>query len=69
VTQSHVDDPATTPIFPGDPAFTLSTAFTIPADFYPQYVQEDGHTGSHWGAPAGRTGGAPRHTPTPTRTG
>ena len=27
---SHVNDPATTPGFPGDPAFTLTTAFTVP---------------------------------------
>ena len=52
VTLSHVNDPATTPLFPGDPAFTLTTAFTIPTDgFYLQYVQEGEHTGSHWGAP------------------
>jgi kynurenine formamidase len=52
VTLSHVNDPAVTPLFPGDPEFTLSTAFTIPVDgFYLQYVQEGEHTGSHWGAP------------------
>jgi len=52
VSLSHVNDPAVTPLFPGDPAFTLTTAFTIPADgFYLQYVQEGEHTGSHWGAP------------------
>jgi kynurenine formamidase len=49
---SHVNDPATTPGFPGDPAFTLETAFTVPADgFYLQYVKEGEHTGTHWGAP------------------
>lgn len=49
---SHVNDPATTPGFPGDPAFTLETAFTVPNDgFYLQYVKEGEHTGSHWGAP------------------
>jgi kynurenine formamidase len=49
---SHVNDPATTPGFPGDPAFTLTTAFTVPADgFYLQDVKEGEHTGSHWGAP------------------
>ena len=38
---SHVNDPATTPGFPGDPAFTLSTPFTVPEDgFYLQYVKE-----------------------------
>jgi kynurenine formamidase len=49
---SHVNDPATTPGFPGDPAFTLSTPFTVPEDgFYLQYVKEGEHTGTHWGAP------------------
>jgi len=49
---SHVNDPATTPGFPGDPAFRLSTAFTVPEDgYYLQYVKEGEHTGSHWGAP------------------
>ena len=52
VTLSHVNDPATTPLFPGDPAFTLTPAFSIPTDgFYLQYMQEGEHTGSHWGAP------------------
>ena len=50
---SHVNDPAKTPIFPGDPEFTLTTMATVPADgFYMQYVQEGEHTGTHWGAPA-----------------
>lgn len=50
---SHVNDPATTPIFPGDPEFTLTTMATVPVDgFYMQYVQEGEHTGTHWGAPA-----------------
>jgi kynurenine formamidase len=49
---SHVNDPATTPGFPGDPAFRLTTAFTVPEDgYYLQYVKEGEHTGSHWGAP------------------
>jgi kynurenine formamidase len=49
---SHVNDPAITPGFPGDPEFTLTTAFTVPQDgFYLQYVKEGEHTGSHWGAP------------------
>jgi kynurenine formamidase len=49
---SHVNDPATTPGFPGDPKFTLTTAFTVRKDgFYLQYVKEGEHTGSHWGAP------------------
>jgi kynurenine formamidase len=50
---SHVNDPNLTPLFPGDPAFTLTTVATIPENgFYMQYVQEAEHTGSHWGAPA-----------------
>jgi hypothetical protein len=37
---SHVNDPATTPGFPGDPAFSLQTAFTVPQDgYYLQYVK------------------------------
>jgi len=52
VNLSHVNDPATTPIFPGDPPFLLETAATIPVDgFYMQYVKENEHTGTHWGAP------------------
>jgi kynurenine formamidase len=52
VSLSHVNDPAKTPLFPGDPEFTLTTAFTIPDDgFYLQYVKEGEHTGSHWGVP------------------
>jgi kynurenine formamidase len=48
----HVNDPARTPGFPGDPRFTLSTAFTVPKDgYYLQYVKEGEHTGTHWGAP------------------
>ena len=50
---SHVNDPATTPIFPGDPAFVLETAATVAVDgYYLQYVREGEHTGTHWGAPA-----------------
>jgi kynurenine formamidase len=50
---SHVNDPNRTPVFPGDPEFTLTTVATVPDDgFYMQYVQEAEHTGSHWGAPA-----------------
>ena len=53
VNLSHVNDPATTSVFPGDPEFTLTTVATVPEDgFYMQYVQEAEHTGTHWGAPA-----------------
>src|SRR5262245_33134068 len=49
---SHVNDPATTSIFPGDPEFTLETIATVPVDgFYMQYVREGEHTGTHWGSP------------------
>lgn len=50
---SHVNDPATTTLFPGDPEFTLEVMTTVPTDgFYMQYIREGEHTGSHWGAPA-----------------
>jgi len=49
---SHVNDPKVVPGFPGDPAFTLTTAFTVPADgYYLQYVKEGEHTGTHYSAP------------------
>lgn len=52
VSLSHVNDPATTLVFPGDPPFTLETIATIPADgYWLQYVREGEHTGTHWGAP------------------
>ena len=53
VSLSHVNDPATTPIFAGDPPFVLETAATVPRDgYYLQYVRQGEHTGTHWGAPA-----------------
>ncbi len=53
VSLSHVNDPATTPIFAGDPEFVLETAATVAEDgYYLQNVKEGEHTGSHWGAPA-----------------
>jgi len=52
VNLSHVNDPATTTVFPGDPEFRLTTIATVPEDgFYMQYVEEGEHTGTHWGAP------------------
>jgi kynurenine formamidase len=49
---SHLNDPHRTPGFPGDPRFSLTTAFTVPKDgYYLQFVQEGEHTGTHWGAP------------------
>jgi len=49
---SHLNDPAHTPVFPGDPAFSLRTVFTVPEDgFSLQYVKEGEHTGTHYSAP------------------
>jgi kynurenine formamidase len=49
---SHTNNPVKTPVFPGDPAFTMSTAFTVPKDgYYLQYVKEGEHTGTHYSAP------------------
>lgn len=53
VSLSHINDPARTPLFPGDPEFVLETAATIAVDgYYLQHVREGEHTGTHWGAPA-----------------
>jgi len=50
---SHVNDPAQTPVFPGDPEFTLTTVFTVAQDgFYLQYVKEGEHTGTTTAPPA-----------------
>lgn len=49
---SHVNNPAKVPGFPGDPAFTLRTAFTVPRDgYYLQDVREGEHTGTHYSTP------------------
>jgi len=49
---SHANNPVKTPVFPGDPRFTMSTTFTVPEDgFYLQYVKEGEHTGTHYSAP------------------
>jgi kynurenine formamidase len=49
---SHVNDPARTPLFPGDPAFRIHTVFTIPDDgFYLELIREGAHTGTHYSAP------------------
>ena len=49
---SHRNDPSHIPVFPGDPPFRLSTAFTVKDDgFYLQYVKEGEHTGTHYSAP------------------
>jgi kynurenine formamidase len=52
VSLSHINDPRTTPLFPGDPRFRIHTAFTIPRDgFYLEVVHEGAHTGTHYSAP------------------
>jgi kynurenine formamidase len=49
---SHVNDPDVIPGFPGDPTFSMKTAFTVANDgFYLQYVKEGEHTGTHYSAP------------------
>jgi kynurenine formamidase len=52
VSLSHINDPARTPLFPGDPRFSIRTAFTIREDgFYLEVVREGQHTGTHYSAP------------------
>jgi kynurenine formamidase len=53
VVLSHVNDPARTPLFPGDPPFRLTTVSTVAEHgYYLRYVEQGEHTGTHWGAPA-----------------
>jgi kynurenine formamidase len=60
VSLSHVNDPATTQVFPGDPPFELETIATIEDDgYFLQYVREGEHTGTHWGAPGHFNAGEP----------
>jgi kynurenine formamidase len=57
---SHVHDPATTSLYPGDPPFELRTVATIEADGYHlQQVRAAEHTGTHWGAPGHFNAGEP----------
>jgi kynurenine formamidase len=57
---SHVNDPATTCLYPGDPPFELETVATIEADgYYLRLVREGEHTGTHWGAPGHFNAGEP----------
>jgi len=59
VSLSHVNDPATTNLYPGDPPFELETVATIADDGYHlQYVRRGEHTGTHWSAPGHFTPGA-----------
>ncbi len=52
VNLAHENNPDVTPLFPGDPEFTLTTVATVKNDgFYMQYVREGEHTGTHWAAP------------------
>ena len=49
---SHVNDPATTPLFPGDPAFRIRPVFDVHGDgYYLEVVREGAHTGTHYSAP------------------
>jgi kynurenine formamidase len=60
ISLSHVNDPATTSLLPGDPEFTLETVATVEDDgYYLQYVREGEHTGTHWGAPGHFNAGEP----------
>ncbi|MGK5681832.1 cyclase family protein [Actinoplanes sp. URMC 104] len=60
VSLSHVNDPATTNLYPGDPPFELETVATIEKDgYYLRHVREGEHTGTHWGAPGHFNAGEP----------
>jgi kynurenine formamidase len=60
VSLSHINDPATTNVFPGDPPFKLDTIATIENDgYFLQYVREGEHTNTHWGAPGHFNAGEP----------
>jgi kynurenine formamidase len=59
ISLSHVHDPATTVVFPGDPPFRLETVATIERDgFYLRQVRQGELTGTHWSAPGHFTAGA-----------
>ena len=60
ISLSHVNDPATTTVYPGDPPFRLETVATLEDDgYYLRYVRQGEHTGTHWGAPGHFTAGEP----------
>ncbi len=60
ISLSHVNDPATTNVFPGDPPFELEVIATIPKDgYFLQYLREGEHTGTHWGVPGHFNEGEP----------
>ncbi|OJF14097.1 cyclase family protein [Couchioplanes caeruleus] len=59
VNLSHVADPATTCLYPGDPAFELEIVATIAEDgFRLHRLRQGEHTGTHWSAPGHFTDGA-----------
>jgi kynurenine formamidase len=52
VSLSHLNDPRTTPLFPGDPRFRIETAFTVRHDgFLLEVVHQGTHTGTHYSVP------------------
>lgn len=60
VSLSHVNDPASTNVYPGDPPFELETVATIEKDgYYLRAVRQGEHTGTHWGAPGHFNHGEP----------
>src|SRR5690242_8904756 len=60
ISLSHVNDPATAAVYPGDPPLELETVATIEHDgYYLRYVRQGEHTGTHWGAPGHFNAGEP----------
>src|SRR5919112_907308 len=60
ISLAHVNAPATTCFYPGDPPFELETVATIARHgFHLRYVRQGEHTGTHWGAPGHFTAGEP----------
>jgi kynurenine formamidase len=60
ISLSHVNDPATTTVYPGDPPFELETVATIEKEgYYLRSVRQGEHTGTHWGAPGHFNAGEP----------
>jgi kynurenine formamidase len=60
ISLSHVNDPATTNLYPGDPPFHLETVASVEKDgYYLRYMHQGEHTGTHWGAPGHFNAGEP----------
>jgi kynurenine formamidase len=60
ISLSHVNDPATTTVYPGDPPLELETIASIETHgYYLQRVSHGEHTGTHWGAPGHFNAGEP----------